>query len=1086
LGTETTAAAVTNAAGIRTGGSGTLINGGNEDDTFTIDPQANTEIFIDGNDPTAVTGDTLNIDLSGLTTPDLDIIPTTSGGIGNFAFTGATAVHFREVETVNATSGGPYDVAIRGDLSTTALMVGAATGTHIESGTPDTYDARLVAGPNLRLQAAGVTQFSGDNTDIRSLELHGSDDDDTFLITEDAALGLPNYANAAPAAHTNATFIERVVSATAPGIHVEGNTGTDLLRIDLSAAAAVRNVTYTVDTVPVEPNSGVLQVANDANTNLMRVSFDELAPVDLVGPGVAGSDLLVDASSLPAVSSLVVADDADVAGALAPFGAAVVGASLIDGDSTFEDVRFRGYARVIVIGGDGASETIDLRGIDPADAVLTDIVLDADNQLQTDASADTIRVRSLPSTVTARLLGGAGGDSFVLDSDATATAGAVDDTVDNIAGPVFIAQTVPAGGSLGSALVEEASPGDSLLVEDRDDATGDTVRVTSTLITHPAGFGAQGITGYTGAGEEITYGVTDLIETITINSSDTGGDTFNVESTAAGAAYTLNTWDGNDTINVSSDAPTNAGTLDGIAGTLTVNGGDHVAAPVNIVWDGGRVTPDSLAGCPIADADYVEDRPSQSVAQPVGDTLNISDAADTDNNVYRITPSLVVRDGGPRVSYDTIETLNVVAGNGNDHVAIFTPTAAPLLPSLISVTGNAGTDQLDIAGTASMDRIVAGDLDDPSPFVAPIEVASLELLHIYGDAQNDFLVNDSKVPSVVEGGTGDDVLIGGSATDNLFGGAGIDRLFGNGGDDYLFSDQDLTGSAHYDNPDLLDGGVGGNSAAQYGACDRADNITKELVDAGAHKNVTTWFFPTFPTGDWQTNADKLRQDALNAVPVLRGRLGAPSSSSGSGEFVDPTPNPVNRLDVNADGGVSPIDALVVINYLNGSSVVQGEGEVSAARFYVDVNGDHVVSPVDVLLVINWLNGDVPVTSAGEGEFAAPLRPLPTLAGERAPTPAAIPDAAAATESAPTASVVNFTAPLPISSPAARSPVSVGEASAVDSEPAIADVTQANTAAVAAVFARLGRSRSTTADIEEAKLLDEYLLATVAAAVAGQW
>ncbi|MHB0960422.1 MAG: putative Ig domain-containing protein [Pirellulaceae bacterium] len=74
-------------------------------------------------------------------------------------------------------------------------------------------------------------------------------------------------------------------------------------------------------------------------------------------------------------------------------------------------------------------------------------------------------------------------------------------------------------------------------------------------------------------------------------------------------------------------------------------------------------------------------------------------------------------------------------------------------------------------------------------------------------------------------------------------------------------------------------------------------------------------------------------------------------------------NPANRLDVNADGRVSPLDALCVINELNrvttvnvlteaGTSAPDGKS-VSAA--FLDVNDDGHTSPIDALFVINYLN-----------------------------------------------------------------------------------------------------------------------------------
>ncbi|MCC6511851.1 MAG: cadherin-like domain-containing protein [Pirellulaceae bacterium] len=94
--------------------------------------------------------------------------------------------------------------------------------------------------------------------------------------------------------------------------------------------------------------------------------------------------------------------------------------------------------------------------------------------------------------------------------------------------------------------------------------------------------------------------------------------------------------------------------------------------------------------------------------------------------------------------------------------------------------------------------------------------------------------------------------------------------------------------------------------------------------------------------------------------------------AGSGAGGEGFTNPNNAFDVNADGNVSAIDVLSVINLLNngGSGTLNGGGEgEDANRLYVDVNGDGVLSPMDALLVINYLNGRG--VGAGEGE-AAPV------------------------------------------------------------------------------------------------------------------
>jgi len=77
-------------------------------------------------------------------------------------------------------------------------------------------------------------------------------------------------------------------------------------------------------------------------------------------------------------------------------------------------------------------------------------------------------------------------------------------------------------------------------------------------------------------------------------------------------------------------------------------------------------------------------------------------------------------------------------------------------------------------------------------------------------------------------------------------------------------------------------------------------------------------------------------------------------------------NPKNRLDVNNDGIVSPMDALLVINYLNDSPRV--ELSLTAPVIYLDVDGDGSIFPMDVLLVINYLNEQA-ISGEGEGEQA---------------------------------------------------------------------------------------------------------------------
>jgi hypothetical protein len=81
-------------------------------------------------------------------------------------------------------------------------------------------------------------------------------------------------------------------------------------------------------------------------------------------------------------------------------------------------------------------------------------------------------------------------------------------------------------------------------------------------------------------------------------------------------------------------------------------------------------------------------------------------------------------------------------------------------------------------------------------------------------------------------------------------------------------------------------------------------------------------------------------------------------------------NPRLNVDVNNDGFVSPIDALLVINDLNKNGVrTLQPGEFTPPPF-IDVTGDRRIDPSDVLTVINYLNNSGGGGGEGEGEGEA--------------------------------------------------------------------------------------------------------------------
>ena len=72
-------------------------------------------------------------------------------------------------------------------------------------------------------------------------------------------------------------------------------------------------------------------------------------------------------------------------------------------------------------------------------------------------------------------------------------------------------------------------------------------------------------------------------------------------------------------------------------------------------------------------------------------------------------------------------------------------------------------------------------------------------------------------------------------------------------------------------------------------------------------------------------------------------------------------NPLNAMDVTADGLVDPFDVLVVVNELNDPRLSDSRGRLTNnlpqgfPKSYVDTNGDEHVSLLDALIIVNALN-----------------------------------------------------------------------------------------------------------------------------------
>ncbi len=82
----------------------------------------------------------------------------------------------------------------------------------------------------------------------------------------------------------------------------------------------------------------------------------------------------------------------------------------------------------------------------------------------------------------------------------------------------------------------------------------------------------------------------------------------------------------------------------------------------------------------------------------------------------------------------------------------------------------------------------------------------------------------------------------------------------------------------------------------------------------------------------------------------------------------PWQNHDNPLDVDGNGQVVPLDALLIINRLNsvGSQTLPTPSGNESPQPYIDTNGDGQLTPLDAILVINYLSGSA-LSTASEGE-----------------------------------------------------------------------------------------------------------------------
>lgn len=108
----------------------------------------------------------------------------------------------------------------------------------------------------------------------------------------------------------------------------------------------------------------------------------------------------------------------------------------------------------------------------------------------------------------------------------------------------------------------------------------------------------------------------------------------------------------------------------------------------------------------------------------------------------------------------------------------------------------------------------------------------------------------------------------------------------------------------------------------------------------------------YPDGTQTT--DPIATDPTVSVPLPPPPL-APLPLPPDEFFWDPLISPTNvarPLDVNNDAVITPMDALIVINYLNSHPAGTYPDQFVG---FLDTNADSFITPIDALLVINLLN-----------------------------------------------------------------------------------------------------------------------------------
>ncbi|MEE2686037.1 MAG: Ig-like domain-containing protein [Planctomycetota bacterium] len=146
-----------------------------------------------------------------------------------------------------------------------------------------------------------------------------------------------------------------------------------------------------------------------------------------------------------------------------------------------------------------------------------------------------------------------------------------------------------------------------------------------------------------------------------------------------------------------------------------------------------------------------------------------------------------------------------------------------------------------------------------------------------------------------------------------------------------------------------------------------DSMLAELVSSTSHGSLT---FHSDGSFQYTPEVGFNRSDTFDYRAKDAGGAGAPARVTIAVNSAHPFHNSLAPMDVNDDGTVNAQDALTIINdiNLNGIRELPAERLEGAVAPLLDVNRDNRITPLDILIIINYLNE----LADAEGEGEAPL------------------------------------------------------------------------------------------------------------------